>query len=730
MANEQELTRSEVLKRQRRRREKQQLSCNPCRARKVRCDRYKPCERCHSRNAESTCIYAPLRPTATPNSPQARSSGVHLSQRSKALTTTESEHIDQRPQAPSSTWDNVAEGSCGRIDVNPDETNYIGGEHWAVLADKLAADQLSHGSTPKSYDGNHLTLSNNLPDLFSGSYTGLTFPELLASIPNKLQVDRLISKAFQSIPGVGFTLHAPTFQAQYEHFWDHQDAVSANWISVLFSLMSLGSEFSEYPNGPMSQGHDTASHFRRQSAKSLIVANYARPSAHTVEALMLYLYCELLRSDSTSFGLNLVLTTTIRTAMRVGYHRDPSHYTNISIFAGEMRRRVWNLIVQQDITLSLDVGLPRLIHPSTTDTKEPRNLFDEDLYPTITVLPPSRPEPGSANAAYVLARSRLASVLGEIQEHVMATTMLSYSKVVELDGLLSQTYEAIPTNLKHQHNYTVTDSPMVIIRRLMLDLLFQKARCVLHRRFMKHSDLVSWKVCLEAASKIVRHQSFLYRESQPAGILWGHKWKVTSMARFDFLLAVMIICLGVRSLARLKTVAERPAELAESTLSLEHLQGVLEESYLVWKEWGSEVKEIGKTVDLVKFVLDKVQQDCSVIRVNGSQNDNSVSELRKLGDTEPHTSSDCNVRSSDKHRNSRILENLEERPPASRTDFFQSSHPPIQGITEVRDEFLSSLSMLDDLNDVSDEIDWALWDGHLQQAGAGYLEPYASHAWP
>lgn len=495
---------------------------------------------------------------------------------------------------------------------------------------------------------------------------------------------------------------------QYEHFWNDHDAVSASWISILFSLMCLGSEFTEYPNGPLSQSHDAASHFRRQSAKSLIAANYTKPSAHTVEALMLYLYCELLRSHSTSFGLNLVLTTTIRTAMRVGYHRDPSHYPNISTFAGEMRRRVWTIIVQQDITLSLDVGLPRLIYRSTTDTQEPLNLFDEDLCPAMVALPPSRPEPGPSTASYVLARARLASVLGEIQEHVMATTMLSYNKVVELDGLLNHEYEAIPTNLKHQNSHTVTDSPMVIMRRLMLDLLFQKARCVLHRRFMKHSNLLSWKVCLEAASKIVRHQSFLYRESQPGGILWGHKWKVTCMARFDFLLAVMIICLGVKSQARLKNVADQSAQLAESTLSLEHLQGVLEESYLVWKEWGSELKEIGKTVDLVKFVLDKVQQDCSVIRVNDSHNDTSGSDLRTMSGTEPWLESVSDVRSLARNGNSRDLEDSESRPLAINdgSDLSQSSLLPIQRIGEVRDEFLSSLSMLDELNDVSGDIDW------------------------
>lgn len=464
-----------------------------------------------------------------------------------------------------------------------------------------------------------------------------------------------------------------------------------------------------------------ASFFRRQSAKSLIMADYTRPTVYTVEALMLYFYSELLQSDSTNFGLNLVLTTTIRTAMRVGYHRDPSHYSHISVFTGELRRRVWAVLAQVDVLFSLDVGLPRLIDQLSTDTEEPRNLFDEDLDGAMEVLPPPRAEPGSPCASFVLSRTQIVRILGQIQDDLMATKPLSYSRVIELDELLNAQYEAIPRNMKYHNSGSVTDSPMLIMRRLMLDLLFQKARCVLHRRFMKHAHLLSWRACLEAALKIVQHQSFVYRESQPGGLLWGHKGKVTCVARFDFLLAVMIICLGVKWHPSGRSESTTQRQLGEPdgiSLSLEHLYGALEESYLVWKEWSAEVKEIGKTVDIVKFVLDKVKRDRPQpsTPIDHSEDGHSELEAQRPGPTGLFSTDPLSTHPMSRRRLSHTRGVGSEEAPATvhrestllSNDFPDTMNDPlpIHGSGDVREEFLSSLSMLDDANDSGAEIDW------------------------
>ncbi|KAL3492465.1 hypothetical protein BJX62DRAFT_109491 [Aspergillus germanicus] len=45
--------------------------------------------------------------------------------------------------------------------------------------------------------------------------------------------------------------------------------------------------------------------------------------------------------------------------------------------------------------------------------------------------------------------------------------------------------------------------------KAQVDLLFQKSRCVLHRRYMTPQSQLSWETCIGAALTIIRHQSYV-----------------------------------------------------------------------------------------------------------------------------------------------------------------------------------------------------------------------------
>lgn len=192
--------------------------------------------------------------------------------------------------------------------------------------------------------------------------------------------------------------------------------------------------------------------FRQCSAQCLILSDYTKPNNYTVDALLLYCFCEILQFHDTHYGLYLVLSMIVRVAMRMGYHRDPSHYPNISIFAGELRRRVWALLAQLDVLVSLQIGLPRLIHEHDSDTASPRNIPKEDMDPEMTILPPSRPESSGAVLSYMIARMRLMSVLGRIHGHVTSIHPLSYDTVIHFHGQLNTQYKY--SLVKHEGSET------------------------------------------------------------------------------------------------------------------------------------------------------------------------------------------------------------------------------------------------------------------------------------
>ena len=350
--------------------------------------------------------------------------------------------------------------------------------------------------------------------------------------------------------------------------------------------------------------------FRQCSAQCLILSDYTKPNTYTVDSLLLYFYCELLRFHDTHFGLYLVLATIVRVAMRMGYHRDPAHYPNISIFTGEMRRRVWTMLAQLDVLVSLQIGLPRLINERDSDTKPPRNITEEEMDPAMTALPASRPDSGGTPLSYMIMRMRLMSVLGQIHAHVTSIQPLSYDTVIQLHEMLNAQYDTLPSSMRIQKYPSVTDSAAVVMRRLSLDLLFQKSRCVLHRRYMNPQNQLSWETCIDAALKIIHHQSFVYRESQPGGPLRGHRWKITCLATYDFLLAIMLLCLGLQSEIGPKlSTSSAPTELGPNSRHPEALLSALKDSYTIWTEWSTEMKESRQVVEIVKIMLDRVKKN-------------------------------------------------------------------------------------------------------------------------
>lgn len=228
---------------------------------------------------------------------------------------------------------------------------------------------------------------------------------------------------------------------QYEHFWNSPTTVNLNWLSILFSMVCLATDLliqvGELPSRDNFKPQDSVILFRQCSAQCLTLSDYTKPKTYTVDALLLYFFCELLRFHETHFGIYLVLAAIVRVAMRMGYHRDPAHYPNISIFMGEIRRRVWTMLVQLDVLVSLQIGLPRLINERDSDTKSPRNITEEEMDPAMTTLSPSRPDSGGAALSNMIMRMRLISVLGQIHSHVTSIHPLSYDTVIQLHEMLN-----------------------------------------------------------------------------------------------------------------------------------------------------------------------------------------------------------------------------------------------------------------------------------------------------
>lgn len=136
-----------------RRRDKPQLSCNPCRNRKSRCDRRQPCTNCASRG--QNCSYAPgQNPAGLPPVPSLMSGtlGVHdrLVQLERLVKSLIPTTAPERPLAVStppldSSRPSIAEApedgtisDSGSICAGASDLHYVVGEHWTALLNNIA----------------------------------------------------------------------------------------------------------------------------------------------------------------------------------------------------------------------------------------------------------------------------------------------------------------------------------------------------------------------------------------------------------------------------------------------------------------------------------------------------------------------------------------------------------------------------------------------------------------
>ncbi|PMD40601.1 hypothetical protein L207DRAFT_528925 [Hyaloscypha variabilis F] len=639
---------------------KPQLSCTFCRNRKLKCDRQLPCENCVKRNAASTCTYV--------HGQRERSSQVSKSNSAPKDVQSQVRHLEElvislmdktaknaalaaktqppitpdelsvstssNATSPSQSSDPVIANTAdteeffGRISIEDNQLSYVGQSHWAAILDNISLLKDHLGATEAPQKEKDKPQSITGPDLLVGAVRSATRAEIMAALPPRSVTDALVAEFF-SVPDMGCSLfHIPTFMKEYNRFWTNPSAMPIMWIGMLFCILSLSVQFWTLSNKSLESilteqalrdPQDSITNYREKTIQCLILGDYTEPGPYTVETLLLYYISDHFRSSDAQFGSWMMFGLIIRAAMRLGYHRDASHWgSKISVFRGEMQRRLWHMLVHLDLINSLQIGLPRMITDNSFDTQEPRNLLDEDFDEHTTQLPPSRSNDELSSILYSNSKHLVTSIFGMIVDQSNSTNTIPYEEVMRLDKILHERQDQLPEPLKAP---TVEDlnsgSPQDRVRKISIDLTFQKARCVLHRKwfFPKKSTAIypypySMKACLDASMRILQTQIMIKDETTPGKALHDHKWKTSSLITHDFLLAAMILCLYLGY-----SLDAEDAELAniqsESGIRIQWARDdilqALDRSYLIWEEVSSTSKDANKVAKALKSMLSRVR---------------------------------------------------------------------------------------------------------------------------
>lgn len=452
-----------------------------------------------------------------------------------------------------------------KVDQEKQKTYYVGEAHWAALLNEIGEVKNYFVQHKNEYEAQMEKVAQTRRDLGADAGSGpallfgATIPpsraEILAQIPSRYMSDILIGRYFNTFDPATHILHGPTFQRQYNAHWQDSSKTSIVWIAMFFAMMRLamlsyGREGDEPPEF-RGKCQDMAVNFRTQMAHCLILADYTKPHNHIIETLIFHLHAEYTSNRDAESSVWVLCGMITRLSMRMGYHRDPKLFPNLTAFQGEMRRRIWTFVRSADLLFSFQVALPSMIRIGDSDTELPNNLFDDEFDENSTTLPPSRPPTEATPISYMIAKGRLSFGFGRVLEEVNEVNKKGYDEVLKIDRGLRDIYDSIPEYLKLKPMREMSLAPIsLIMARFSLATVYHKSQCVLHRRYMRlargnNRYMYSRRSCLDSAMQLLNFQSIQHQASQERGRLRSVRSHVNSLTTHDYLLAATVVCMDL-----------------------------------------------------------------------------------------------------------------------------------------------------------------------------------------
>ncbi|KAI0811571.1 fungal-specific transcription factor domain-containing protein [Xylaria sp. FL0064] len=613
------------------------VSCLLCRTRKVKCDRQQPCERCIKSGEANFCEYAPRaarkpRGSEPRTQPEVRSKPEAVSrpvlqtrlQKLEEMVNglvTSGAFAEQTLNTPSSSDPRNETDTRSDLSSPPSlstpsisthgstrtgEGNYVGNTHWASILESIhdiqgiLDSELDAHPTPSPPPSNH-NWSADCQDLIFGKGEMLTHEQAVARLPPQHQTDHLVLLYFRHRFTAAPYIHTNKFQKEYDSFWRAPTSVSLLWISCLASILWIATSIAIEKGETGLSDAPRPEQLSALAVDCLVSGDYLSAKPYSIEALLLHGYTEMREKHLVDSSLWAKFGLTARLAQRMGYHRDPKYLSNVTPFEGEIRRRAWFFIEVFDILFSIQQGVPPIIRDDECDTEAPANLYDADFDENMMVLPPSRPVSEPTSTLYLSIKSKLCRILRRILRLTLSIHQPAYEDVLKLNDELHHYHSQIPPALqiKPIRSYSFTDQTYDIMHRLMLEMMFLKSLCFLHRPYLNREkdnpqcDL-SRNICREAALRILDIHAEYEEETKPGGRMYEDKYMLSSLTVHDFLIASMIICLDLT-----ENLPSTPAERSRKLKAL----GT---SYKIWSERKNTSKEAAHATRIVGAILRRV----------------------------------------------------------------------------------------------------------------------------
>lgn len=367
-------------------------------------------------------------------------------------------------------------------------------------------------------------------------------------VPPRHVADQLVQFYLDTFETTYRVLHVPTFLNQYAEYWSSPQQ-DMKFVAQLLAICAAGSCF--YVPLP---GHERRDAYEQPAMKwvlavqSYISCTFVSPD---IDIQMLQTQCLLLvaRLGTASDGDVSWASSgsLIRSAMTMGLHRDPTRFRKkVQPFWCELRRRLWTTIVELDLKISLDRGVPPSVDLDECDCDAPSNWDDSDLSEKLE----TDPLPSSAvytRNFYQTLLTRTLPLRYRIAKRINTLKFdLPYDEALKMGEELIQSVH--PALSLFDENASGESPNEVAKHRFAKNLhlfIIRKFLLALHRPFSLSVVRLpkcsySRKICLEASLEIL---SMVEIPSPTDSILYPHITQLGSgMFRDEIFHAALTVC--------------------------------------------------------------------------------------------------------------------------------------------------------------------------------------------
>ena len=386
-------------------------------------------------------------------------------------------------------------------------------------------------------------------------------PDMATAVPPKELCDQLVHNYSVNAEMTLRILHIPTFLARYRRYWETgQREAPFGFIPQLLAVISAATS----PSKPgLRATARTPLPVPQEQLIEIVekwLSGLKRKERLTITALQTSVLATLsthnifLPTDKTWAATGAL----VRHAMSLELHRDPSHYKDVSVFEGEVRRRLWATILEMDLQTSLVFGMPTAIRDRDWDTAPPGNLDDSEISEHMTWFPVSNSLESYTNALFqvILARSlpqrmRTATFINSLNINENDGERHAHGKAIE--KLLGDMPAVAKADIYQQSNDEDRPSASGMLGRVLLDIDIRRLLLYLYRPFaMKVQDSEIFfnarRICRDSALVVLSHQDTFEPhttdlETADADEYWT---LFETQCRHDVLLAALTICWEIK----------------------------------------------------------------------------------------------------------------------------------------------------------------------------------------